>query len=194
MNRRILLIRTGGTIDSKPYDDPKKPPQYVNTLSGSESLIMPTIKKLPNHENVDGFTWLPYQESRFVKDNQLFTKQDIDELATLIKNDDHELFVISHGTDAMVKNALILQEKLLDSGKVVAFTGAMVPLSMHEKHRSDGLDSLRFSLEHIMSKEPSVYVVGRDEHTRRLDFFNPADVQKDIHESAYASQLTFKAR
>lgn len=192
MNERVLLIRTGGTIDAEPYADPKHPPQYVSTLKDADSLIMPTIAQLPNHKNVDGFSWGAWQENRFVKDSQLFTEEDINALASIIKNDTHNMFIITHGTDAMTKNALLLQEKLAGCNKTIVFAGAMVPLSMHTKHNSDGIDSLRFALEHIQPKSAGVYVVGRDSHTKRLEFFNPADVEKDRDASLASSQFTLK--
>ncbi len=179
MDNRILLIRTGGTIDSEPYADPKNPPKFVDTLKGDKSLIMPAVASMPNHKNVDGFTWGRWEEDRFVKDSQLFTPDDIQALAKLIKEDDHRFFVITHGTDAMVKNSTALQAELGDGDKVVVFAGAMVPLSMHRKHESDGVETLRYTLANIATQPAGVYIAARDTGTKRMGFFDPQKVEKD---------------
>jgi L-asparaginase/Glu-tRNA(Gln) amidotransferase subunit D len=192
MYERILLIKTGGTFDSVEYEDPKNPPKYVETLKGENSLILPIINTFRVGEKVDSFVWGEWQEGRFVKDSKLFSDEDIIELAEIIKQDEHNLFVITHGTDAIVKNACLLQEQLEGSGKVVALVGAMVPLSMHDKHISDGVDALKYTLEHIESKSPNVYVVGRDLHSKRLQFFDPTKVQKDRETSLELSAFTLR--
>jgi L-asparaginase/Glu-tRNA(Gln) amidotransferase subunit D len=194
MDERILVIRTGGTIDAVPYDDPRNPPDYVETLKRDDSLTIPTIKRLGNPTPIDEFTWGEWQENQFVKDSKLFTPQDMDALATIIKNDTHRTFIVTHGTDAMVKNATMLQERLANSGKVVVFVGAMIPLSMHDKHKSDAVDSLSFAINHITSQEPGVYIVGRDDHTRRLDFFNPCYVEKDRNTSITDGKFTLQPK
>ncbi len=207
MDDRILLIRTGGTIDSVAYDDPYNPPKYVSTLKGEDSLIKDTVALLPNHENVDHFSWLQWPEDpsgkaeeRFVKDSQKFTEDDIHELATIIKEDTtHRHFVITHGTDAMALNAMLLQKEMAGTDKVVAFTGAMVPLSMEDKHHSDGIDGLKFTIANLANQPAGVYLAGRDTHSQRLAFFDPAKFEKD-HEASKGKagkdglQFTLKAR
>ncbi len=183
MQERILLIRTGGTIDAEPYEDPKSPPDYVTTLSAESSLLFSTVETLPNHENVDGFVWGRWEEGRFVKDSQLFTPEDIEALANIIKQHGNGYFILTHGTDAMAKNAKLLQQQLQGSNKVVAFVGAMVPLSMHQRHASDGVDALSFALKHISECPSGVHLVGRDSATERWGFFDPAHIQKDRHAS-----------
>ena len=120
--------------------------------------------------------------------------EDMSALAHIIREDNHRYVVITHGIDAMVRNAQILQEQLKATDKVVVMTGAMTPLSMHEQHGSDGIDALRFSLEHVMSKESGVYVVGRDEHIQRLEFVDPSKVGENREQSAKHSTLTLQSR
>lgn len=191
MTGRILLIRTGGTIDAAPYDDPKRPPPFVTTLGSTESLVMPTVSRLVEGANVDGFSW-GLSEERFVKDSQLFTPDDLTALADVIRRDDHAYFVVTHGTDAMAKNAAFLQEMLKGSGKVVVFTGAMVPLSMSSRHKGDGEEALDFALKHVTAQRPGVYVMGRDAHTKRLGFYNSDEVQKDRDASAASLKFIIK--
>ncbi len=192
MSERILLIRTGGTIDAIPYTDPQQPPEIVDTLKSSESLIMQTVRELPDHQRVDEYIWGAWQENQFIKDSKLFTDDDMNALADIIKNDNHRMFVITHGTDAMVKNATMLQERLVGSNKIVAFVGAMIPLSMRKEHESDGVNSLGFSINNIANQKPGVYVVGHDTHSKRLGFFDPSLVEKDRKASAVERLFTLK--
>jgi L-asparaginase/Glu-tRNA(Gln) amidotransferase subunit D len=190
MEDRILLIRTGGTIDAQAYDDPKNPPKYVDTLKGDNSVLMEAVKTLPNYEKVDGYSWGRWSEYRFVKDSQLFEPDDIKELATIIKEDDRKFFIITHGTDAMVRNAEILKKELEGTDKVVAFVGAMVPLSMAEKHGGDGKDALSFAIENIQKQESGVYIVSRDkESSRVLKFHDPDKVTKSHTDSVEKSRF-----
>jgi L-asparaginase/Glu-tRNA(Gln) amidotransferase subunit D len=193
MKDRILLIRTGGTIDAEPYD-PKSPPAIVATLKGQASLVFPTIKTLPNHKKVDGLTWGKWEEERFVKDSQLFTPEDIKSLADTIKGNERDYFILTHGTDAMMKNAELLQQELKGRDKVVVIVGAMVPLSMEEKQHSDGADALHFALDHITEQPSGVHIVGTDSKTVKWGFFDPSQVQKDRPASLTKSVFTLAPR
>ncbi len=188
MNDRILLIRTGGTIDAKPYDDPRNPPSYVETLQAEDSLIN-VLLATSKQEDVDQYSWVPDLETQFVKDSQLFDGEDIQALANIIRNDDHRFFILTHGTDAMIKNATALDEALKGSGKTVMFAGAMVPLSMGDKAPSDGTPAVDFALREVKGAPPGVYVVGRDAHTKRLEYTPPQEVTKD--RKASLKDLTF---
>lgn len=182
MSFRILLIRTGGTIDSVPYEDPKYPPSFVSTLREKTSLVMNIIRTLPNCEDIDEFTW-GIRESNYVKDSKLYTTHDIYELASIIYNDDRRHFIITHGTDFMIKNAVMLKERLQSNNKVVVFAGAMVPLSMHQKYGSDGVELIRFVCTDIKRQERGVYVAGYDANSKYPDFFDPNMVKKDFSAS-----------
>lgn len=191
---RILLIRTGGTIDSKPYQNPRKPPHYIDTLKGPYSLIMGAVRELEAGDRVDSFSWGQWHENRFVKDSQKFSQPDMNELARIIKKDSRRLFIITHGTDAMANNAAMLKEALKGTDKVVIFTGAMVPLSMAKKHQSDAVPSLEYTLGHIDEQAPGVYLTGRDAKTKRLSIFDPETVTKDKPTSIHDLQFTVRAR
>jgi len=205
MNHRILLIRTGGTIDSKVYEAPfdlSNPPPNVKTLKGDESLIMQTVSRLPNAGRVDHFSWVGRQEDRFVKDSKEFTPEDIGALAHIILDDSRQFFVITHGTDWMVKNAMMLQELLRGSDKVVVFTGAMVPLSMQNEYQeltkqgreTDAVEALRYTLERISHTKPGVYIAGRDAHNERMGFLDPDKVEKDTDLSKANLAFTLKSK
>ncbi len=194
MNNRVLLIRAGGTIDSEPYTDPYHPPEMVDTLKGDKSLIMRTVASISGGDKVDGFSWGKWQEDSFVKDSQKFTQEDMQALAEMIKEDPHRHFVLTHGTDAMTRNATMLQDLLKDTDKTVVFTGAMVPLSMAQQHPSDAVEALKFTLEHIENQSAGVHVVGRDTKTKRLGFFDPQTVEKNKPESLANLQFTLNRR
>jgi L-asparaginase/Glu-tRNA(Gln) amidotransferase subunit D len=197
--KRILLIRTGGTMDSLAYADPRNPPKFVETLKGDASLIKPTIGQMSLNQDVDMFTW-GLREDEFVKDSQKFVEQDIKALADIIKTDDHKYFIITHGTDAMAKNAKLLQKELEGSDKIVVFAGAMVPLSMHnnifngEQYKSDGRDALKFAIENIRDKKDGVYITGFNEHTKRQEFFSPETVEKNKIQSKADLKFTLSYR
>jgi L-asparaginase/Glu-tRNA(Gln) amidotransferase subunit D len=189
MNNCILLMRTGGTIDAEPYNDPKSPPSVVKTLKGENSLIMSTVSKLPNHENVDGLTWDKCEEIRFVKDSQLFEPDDIKSLSEIISSDRRRYFILTHGTDAMTKNAALLQQELRGTRKIIALVGSMVPLSMAPKYVSDGVEALRFAILNIVGQSPGVHIVGVDSKTEDWEFFRPGLAKKD--RTASSTKLVF---
>jgi hypothetical protein len=197
MKDKILLIRTGGTFDSEPYADPSKPPVNVTTRKGKDSFIASTVASFSMHDDVVIDVWKPEKEKRFVKDSKGFSIDDMIALAHKIKESEYHYIVITHGTDAMAKNAKNLQHALTGSDKVVAMVGSMVPLSMHKKKTpqgqaivSDGVETLEFTLKHIRDKSQGLYVAGRDAETRKLKFFNPQHVQKNWELSRKDLQFT----
>lgn len=191
---RILLIRTGGTVDSAPYADAYAPPKFVETLKGPHSLVMSVAKQLPNGHHIDQRTWGPAYEDRFVKDSQQYTASDLRALAAMIRSDSHRCFVLTHGTDFMQKNAAALRKMLGGTDKTIVFVGAMKPLSMSsEEQPSDFVKALRFTLTHIARQPAGVYMVGKDSFTKRLGFFHPGDVRKD-HAASRKPPLEFTLR
>lgn len=190
MSNDILLIRTGGTIDAAPYPDAKNPPKHITPLDGDKSLLADTVNRLPHQAGVTIHPWGAAEEKRFVKDSQLFTDEDMDALANLIRNAPQQHFVITHGTDGMVENATRLQARLGATDKTIAFCGAMVPLSMAQ---SEGPATLQFALENASKQEGGVMVLGREAHTKRLAFFAPDDVEKDREASIDSLTFTLKS-
>ena|ERR1700722_9766000 len=179
-SKRILLIPTGGTIDSVPYELDKVP-HIITPSEPADSIVASTVRKLPRGENVDEYTWLG-NGRRFIKDSKEFSNTDLQELADIMKHDEHNYFVITHGTDQMAQNAATLAKHMEGSGKTVAFVGSIVPLSVRPK-TSDAIPALKFTLKNIYHQKPGVYVVGHDRHTKRLNFFDPATVEKDFDAS-----------
>lgn len=187
MSSDILLIRTGGTIDAVPYEDPRNPPETVATLKGDQSLIAPALRLLGIDEAIDMHSWSSNLEDTFVKDSQEFTAHDIALLADIISRDEHKYIVITHGTDAMTVNAKRLQEALGSIDKTIIFTGAMVPLSMHQAHGSDGLEALAFACGKVQDPPSGVYVAAHDKDTRALTLFDAAIPHTKIKDASKAN-------
>lgn len=186
----LLLLRTGGTMDAAPYDDPRRPPSLVCVLPRGESLVPAAVASLLPHGTVEERFWNEDEERRFVKDSQLFTEDDMQALAALILRHPQRYVLITHGTDAMARNAAWLRKALKKHDKTVIFVGAMVPLSMQEKS-DDGLAALRFALEHLAHQPPGVWVMGRDAAGNQA-LFDPETVEKDRGLSLERLSLTFK--
>jgi len=195
MTNRILLIRTGGTIDAQSYDDPKAPPPIIETLKGKDSPLFALMETLPNHENIDIHIWDDHEEERFVKDSKFFTSQDIKDLANMIKNNQNcAHFLITHGTDVMTQNAVLLNNELKSSNKTVLILGSIVPLSMRGSHKCTGIETLRYAIENIEGCSPGTYVVGVDLPKGQWGLFDPAQVYKDTKTSLERATLTLAAR
>ena len=143
---------------------------------------------------MDVYNFFDNAEERFSKDSKEVTEKDIAELASIIRSAEYRYFIFTHGTDAMARNAKLLQGALQDSGRVVVFVGAMIPLSMSAKHKSDAVDNLQFALEHIHELENGVNMVGYNPQTKRRDFYNPDKVEKNFVVSKENLQLIFTSR
>lgn len=187
---RILLIRTGGTIDAQPYDDARDPPAHITPLPDALSQVSEIVAQLAPGR-VNALSWGHWDAQRFVKDSKDFSPEDIAALAAVIRADTHSHFLVTHGTDAMAANAHLLQEHLRGSGKSVMLVGSMVPLSMDHHHAGDARASLAFAVSRLEQQGPGVTIVGRDAHTQRLQCFDPAQVRKDRAASLHDLQLTF---
>lgn len=176
----ILVVMTGGTIDAEPYETT---PEFVTPLE--KSLIPDMVAELGYEKDVcDFFQWM-------MKDSQAFTREEMHELASIIRADEREHFVITHGTDAMVQNAQLLDEFLQGSGKTVFFVGAMEPLT--HGGRSDGPENLKRALDtiHAVGDEQSgVYIIGRGEVAKgKLGpcMFKPDEAAKDKERKVFVS-------
>ena len=74
------------------------------------------------------------------------------------------------------------------------FTGAMVPLSVNERHHSDGIDGLEYTINSITDQQPGVYIAARDSQTHRLAMFDPSRIEKDRAQSKKNLQFTVISR
>jgi L-asparaginase len=151
----ILFIMTGGTIDAEPYPNPASPPRHAIALK--DSVVPDAVAALGLAGDCRFFQWM-------MKDSKDFTKDEIYALSVFVRQRRAMHIVITHGTDRMAEAARELSRLLKDSGKVVALTGAMVPLT--NGAASDAYENLRFVIGEMETWQPGVYVVM---HGRRFE-------------------------
>ena len=194
MQEPTLFIRTGGTVDAKAYKNARHPPKVVETLNESESKI---TAFLATRENVDLFHW-GLCEQRFVKDSKKFSEEELAAIAKIIRDDERNYFVISHGTDKMVENAQKLKQLLADSGKTVALMGTMVPFSMDGSPESEAIKALEFTLDTITQCKEGVYIASHsiNEKTQKAEmvFSDPDTIKKDFETSLRTLRFTTTAK
>lgn len=194
MKNKILLIQTGGTIDAAPYADPQRPPRITTTLKSNESLIPQTIRKLGYSDIMDIYKYTEKNKNISGKDSKLITKNDIQKLAHIIAKEDYSYFIITHGTDAMAKNAEMLQNQLQNNNKITVFVGAMIPLSMHTQYGSDATENISFTIENIIGQKSGVYMTGYDAEKKSASFYTPQLYEKNFAASKKNLKLIFEPK
>ena len=141
MDRKILLIYTGGTIGMKQDPDTLllKPFDFTQILQE-----VPELRKFAM--KIDAYTFNPLIDSSDVEPSLWQS------LATLIRDryDDYDGFVILHGTDTMADSASALSFMLENLGKPVIFTGSQLPIG---EPRTDGKENLISAVEIATAKD-----------------------------------------
>lgn len=107
---KLLIITTGGTIDKIYFDD-----------MSDYQIGDPQIGKILEHMQV-AFDF--EVNSLMRKDSLHFTDEDRMAIHETVKNTEANHILITHGTDSMVKTALMLSDI---TGKTIVFTGALNP-------------------------------------------------------------------
>lgn len=190
MAKKIKWLTTGGTIDSAPYDE-KNPPK--DATNGVFSYLPTHLQSIRDDIRPD----FPIElEQVFSSDSKFIGEREILKLVQHIRADKKtDVFVITHGTDTMPRNARLLmkylESDLKKQGKTVIMTGAMWPLTNGE--HSDGLKNLRYIVQHYDDEnlfKPGVHVVMHEQvfapeklckDFDKLEFFvarNPDDLRK----------------
>jgi L-asparaginase/Glu-tRNA(Gln) amidotransferase subunit D len=163
-----LFILTGGTIDAEPYE---QTPEYITPNRFS---VIPAVVTAMHPEKTCGFfTWL-------LKDSKDFTREEIAELAEIIRGVDQPYIVITHGTDRMPENSRLLAELVGETTKTILFTGSMLPLMNGPE--SDGFTNLRFALEHVAELPKGVGVVMHGQ------YFYPERLRKDFEQMRFYNE------
>ncbi|MGC6489491.1 MAG: asparaginase domain-containing protein [Planctomycetota bacterium] len=156
---RITFVQTGGTIDK---DYPRATGGYAFELGE------PAARRLLDR-------WTPSfrfeVRTAFRKDSSEVSDDDRRALAELIRADDGDGFVVTHGTDTLLETAAYLAHHL--PTRRVVLTGAMRPERFSD---SDAALNLGCAVGALQVVEPGVYVamhgvVGRHDEVRR----NPSD-------------------
>lgn len=135
MNKRILIINTGGTISSLKTAHGYEPsPGYVQTALEQ----IPSLK----HPDMPQYVIKEYQP---LLDSSNMTVHDWNRIAHDIAHEytHFDGFVIFHGTDTMAYTASALSFMLENLSKPVIVTGSQIPLS---EVRNDAIDNIITSL------------------------------------------------
>lgn len=135
MNKRILIINTGGTISCIKTGNGYDPaPGYVEAA----------LQQIPSlqHKDMPEYAIKEYQP---LLDSSNMTVHDWNRIARDIAADYHHFdgFVVFHGTDTMAYTASALSFMLENLGKPVIITGSQIPLS---EVRNDAIDNVVTSL------------------------------------------------
>lgn len=134
----IKILTTGGTID-KVYFDEKSTyevgePQIGEVLQRSEVVVEYEIETLCQKDSLD------------------LTDQDRRRIHDAIRNDPHDRFVVTHGTDTMAQTARTLQDI---PGKTIVLTGASQPARFRESNASFNIGC---ALAAVQILPPGVFV------------------------------------
>jgi L-asparaginase len=134
----IRILTTGGTID-KVYFDEKSvyevgEPQIGEVLERSEVIFDYSIERLCHKDSLD------------------LTDEDRRQIHDAICNDEHRLFVVTHGTDTMAQTARMLQDI---PDKVIVLTGASQPARFRG---SNAIFNIGCAVAAVQTLSPGVYV------------------------------------
>ena len=135
MNKRVLIIYTGGTIGMK------KTGKGYAPISG---FLGEAISSIGDMNSPMAPKWDLYEMSPLL-DSSDITVKEWNKIAEVISDsyDSYDGFVVLHGTDTMAYTASALSFILEGLNKPVILTGSQIPLS---EIRSDGRDNLVTSL------------------------------------------------
>ena len=135
MNKKILILNTGGTISSI------KTKQGYEPALGYVEQAMAQIPAL-KHPDMPAYTIKEYQP---LLDSSNMSLQEWNQIARDIADQyaQYDGFIIFHGTDTMAYTASALSFMLENLAKPVIITGSQIPLS---EVRNDALDNIITSL------------------------------------------------
>lgn len=135
MNKKVLILNTGGTISSVKTDCGYEPAQgYVSAALATNPMF--------RHSDLPCYHIKEYQP---LLDSSNMTIEDWNRIAADIAShyNQYDGFVIFHGTDTMAFTASALSFMLENLSKPVILTGSQIPLS---EIRNDALDNVITSL------------------------------------------------
>ena len=135
---QIRVISTGGTIDKIYFD-------AASTYDVGEPQVGPLFKEA----NV---TFDYVVESVLQKDSLAMTEEDRQLIRSRVEAAPERQILITHGTDTMTATAAALEGL---SGKVIVFTGSMLPARFRT---SDALFNLGCAVGALQSLPPGVYI------------------------------------
>ena len=156
---RIRVITAGGTIDKVYFDD-------ASAFDVGDPQVGPLFKEA----NV---TFDYVVESVLQKDSLHMTDEDRDLIRARVTAAPESLILITHGTDTMTATAARLADL---PGKVIVFTGSMVPARFRQ---TDAFFNLGCAVGALQVLPPGVYIAmnGR--------VFPAAEVKKNRAQSRF---------
>ena len=159
MEREILILTTGGTID-KVYFDSKNiyrvgKPQITNILTKVNVLAPYTVETLMQ------------------KDSLELTDEDRSRICSRVESAEQSRIVITHGTDTMVRTAQNLGT--VDS-KTVVFVGSLMPALFRS---TDAEFNIGFAMAAAQSLDFGVYMAMNGQ------IFDPWHVRKNVAENRF---------
>ena len=136
--KKLLIITTGGTIDKIYFDD-----------MSDYQIGEPLIGQILDHLRV-GFEYEVNALMR--KDSLHLTDEDRQLIHDAVANSDANHVLITHGTDSMVKTALLLSDI---PGKTIVLTGALNPARFRD---SDAIFNIGCAIGAVQSQPPGAWV------------------------------------
>lgn len=135
MNKRILILNTGGTISSI------KTAHGYEPVSGYVAMVLSQVPAL-QHSDMPEYVIKEYQP---LLDSSNMTVHEWNRIAQDIADEyaNYDGFIIFHGTDTMAYTASALSFMLENLHKPVIITGSQIPLS---ELRNDAIDNVITSL------------------------------------------------
>ena len=137
--KNLLIVTTGGTIDKIYFDD-------MSDYQIGKPMIGQILKQLQV-----GFKFKVKALMR--KDSLHITDEDRQTIRDEIAASGASHVLITHGTDSMVKTALVLADI---PGKTMVLTGALNPARFRD---SDAVFNIGCAVGAVQSLPPGVYVV-----------------------------------
>lgn len=158
--RSILLITTGGTIDSEPYPDNESDYPALSVHNGT-SRAFQALEDIIARQN-EAPSYRLHHTALCAKDSKHLSSEDQDAiLRQILRESAHWRIVITIGTDRMINIARNLRTQVQNSAFrlpcPVVFTGAIWPLSNGTK-KSDGFDNLALATLSYPNLSPDIYV------------------------------------
>jgi L-asparaginase/Glu-tRNA(Gln) amidotransferase subunit D len=149
----ILVVTTGGTIGSLPYEDPPHPPKYSKMPDAGIDFVRDALKCEP----------FCRVENRCIsfepRDSKNIDAEYLARLSKLIGNADETHILVAHGTDGILQSAEYFFQHTDLKDKSVVLTGAMVPLA--NGSISDGYRNIEFSMSQLSRPDigPGIFIV-----------------------------------
>ncbi|HEY5775072.1 MAG TPA: asparaginase domain-containing protein [Xanthomonadales bacterium] len=160
--KKLLIVTTGGTIDKIYFDD-------MSDYQIGEPMIGQILDQLQV-----GFEFEVKQLMR--KDSLHVTDEDRLKIRAEIANSEASHVLITHGTDSMVKTALILADI---PDKTIVLTGALNPARFRD---SDAVFNIGCAVGALQALPPGVWIAMNG------CIWDPQTVQKNRQKNRFESK------